>query len=300
MGQVPGRGVVLIAVGDEVLGGYIADSNSHWLAGRLREAGFPVRRMEVVSDATDDIVAAVRRSVADPHAARVVVSGGLGPTPDDRTLEAVAQALERPLEVHPQALEHVQGIVDRMHAAGWVTSNQISAANRKMTLAPRGALILPNRRGMASGIAVALDQSDAADLQGVEPVTGRDAVEAARDVEPGDARWLLLLPGVPREFRTLVEEEAIPRLFSGATAGTVVELVYPYAIEAQFTEPMEELGVLFPDVKVGSYPQSERRELVIRVSGDDAARVAGAAAHLRALRPLEGERPGQPTEAGTS
>lgn len=300
MGQVPGRGVVLIAVGDEVLGGYIADTNSHWLAGRLREAGFPVRRMEVVGDVTEDIVAAVRRAVADAHAARVVVSGGLGPTPDDRTLEAVAQALELPLEVDPQALAHVQGIVDRMHAAGWVTTDQISAANRKMTLAPRGALILPNRRGMASGIAVALDHSDAVELHGIGAMTGRDAVDAAHGVDPADARWLLLLPGVPREFRTLVEEEAIPRLFSGATAGTVVELVYAYAIEAQFTEPMEELGVLFPDVKVGSYPQSERRELVIRVSGDDATRVADAAAHMRALRPLEGERPGQPTEAGTN
>jgi nicotinamide-nucleotide amidase len=257
--------------------------------------------MEVVGDVTEDIVAAVRRAVADEHAARVVVSGGLGPTPDDRTLEAVAQALELPLEVHPQALAHVQGIVDRMHAAGWVANAEISAANRKMTLAPMGAVILPNRRGMASGIAVALDHADRAGHDNVDAATLEHAdTESAHAVEPEQTRWLLLLPGVPREFRTLIEEEAIPRLFSGARAATVVELVYLYAIEAQFTEPMEELGALFPDVKVGSYPQSDRRELVIRVSGDDATRVADAVARLRALRPPAVERPSQPTEAGTT
>ena len=300
MGHMPSRGVVLIAVGDEVLGGYIADTNSHWLAGRLREAGFPVCRMEVVADVTEDIVAAVRRAVADPYAARVVVSGGLGPTPDDRTLEAVAQALALPLEVHPQALAHVQAIVDRMHAAGWVATAEISSANRKMTLAPRGALILPNRRGMASGIAVALHDAAGPGNGDATAVEHASAAETSHAVEPEHMRWLLLLPGVPREFRTLVEEEAIPRLFSGATAGTVVELVYRYAIEAQFTEPMEELGVLFPDVKVGSYPQSDRRELVIRVSGDDATRVADAVARLRALQPLEAERPAQSRAVETS
>jgi molybdenum cofactor synthesis domain-containing protein len=263
MAEQPGRGVVLIAVGDEVLGGFIVDTNSHWLAGRMREAGFVLRRIEVVGDVTEDIAEAVRRAIADAEIARVVVSGGLGPTPDDRTLEAVALGLDVPLEEHPQALAHVQGIVDRIHAAGWIATAEISKANRKMTLAPRGATILNNRRGMASGIAVPLD--------------------AAAE------RWLLLLPGVPRELHSLVDEEAIPLLFAGAAAPTVVELVYRYAIEAQFTEPMEELGRLFPDVKVGSYPQSERRELVIRLRGDDPISVAAAVARMQALRPLERE-----------
>ncbi|HEY6379637.1 MAG TPA: molybdopterin-binding protein [Candidatus Dormibacteraeota bacterium] len=262
MTEQPGRGVVLIAVGDEVLGGIIVDTNSHWLARRLREAGFAVRRIEVVGDVIADIAAAVRRAAADQEVARVVVSGGLGPTPDDRTLEAVALALDLPLEEHPRALAHVKGIVERIHAAGWFPTPEISKANRKMTLAPRGATILNNRRGMASGIAVALDSA-------------------------GAERWLLLLPGVPRELHSLVDEEAIPFLFAGAAAPTVVELVYRYAIEAQFTEPMEELARLFPDVKVGSYPQSERRELIIRLRGDDPTSVAAAVTRMQALRPLE-------------
>ncbi|HET9050542.1 MAG TPA: molybdopterin-binding protein [Candidatus Dormibacteraeota bacterium] len=254
------HGTVIIAVGDEVLGGFTADSNSHWLATRVREAGFPAERIEVVADRHEAIVAAIRRAVDDPRADRVVVSGGLGPTPDDITLEAVAAALGLRLDVHPAALAHVQGIVDRMSAAGWIAEPAISDANRKMTLAPAGAGILENRRGMASGIVVTLD---------------------------GD-RLLFVLPGVPRELQAIVAEEMIPRHFQGATAPAVTELRYTDVIEAEIAGPMRAVAVAFPDVTVGSYPQTDRRELIVRVSGADRERVAAAAAAVDALRLAQG------------
>lgn len=250
------HGTVIIAVGDEVLGGFTADSNSHWLASRVREAGYPADRIEVVGDRHEAITAAVRRAVDEPRADRVVISGGLGPTPDDVTLEAVAAALGRPLAVHPAALAHVQSIVDRMHAAGWIPAAGISEANRKMTLAPEGSEVLANRRGMASGIVVAL----------------------------GEDRLLFVLPGVPRELRVIVEEEMIPRHFAGAQAPAIVELRYTDVIEAEIAEPMRTVAAEYPDVTVGSYPQSERRELIVRVSGAEPGRVAAAAAALDTLR----------------
>lgn len=259
MGQPPDRAAVLIAVGDEVLGGYIQDSNSHWLAQTMRDAGWPVLRMEVVGDAEAPIVEAVERAVADPRAARVLVSGGLGPTPDDLTLPAVARALGLPLEVNPEALAHVEGIIERMHQAGWVATGEVSEANGKMTLAPRGATILANRRGMASGIVCRLE---------------------------GEDRHLIILPGVPRELKAIVTEEAIPRYFAGGVARSVVELRYRYAIEAQFVEPMLSIGAAFPDVSIGSYPQSETRELIIRITGGDPEQVAAAGARMREMRPV--------------
>lgn len=278
-----GHGTIVIAVGDEVLGGFTLDTNSHWIAGRVREAGYPAQRIEVVADRADAIVDAVRRAVADPHADRVIVCGGLGPTPDDRTLEAVAAGLGRPLEVHPDALAHVQGIVERMHDAGWIPAPVISDANRKMTLAPHGAEILENRRGMASGIVVPLPAPDAP--PGAAPL---DADLA----HPIDHRWLAILPGVPREMQAIVEEELIPRHFTGATAETVVELRYRYAIEAEFVEPMRAVEAEFPDVQVGSYPQTDRRELVVRLKGGDPERVAAAAATVRSMRPpRDGDEP---------
>jgi molybdenum cofactor synthesis domain-containing protein len=278
-GPHPAHGTVIIAVGDEVLGGFTLDTNSHWLAGRVREAGYPAQRIEVVADRADAIIEAVRRAVAEPRADRVLVCGGLGPTPDDRTLEAVGEALGRPIEVHADALAHVQGIVDRMHDAGWLPSAVISDANRKMTLAPQGAEILENRRGMASGILVPLPAPDAPDGD-----RGGSAAVRAGGV-PAIARWLAILPGVPREMQAIVEEELIPRHFTGATAETVVELRYRYAIEAEFVEPMRAVEEAFPDVHVGSYPQTDRRELVVRLKGGDAERVAAAAATVRSMRP---------------
>jgi molybdenum cofactor synthesis domain-containing protein len=257
-------GTLIIAVGDELLGGFTLDTNSHWLAQQVREAGFPCERIEVVGDRDEAIVAAVGRALAEPGASRVFVCGGVGPTTDDRTLQAVARALGRPLAVNAEARSHIQGIIERMHAAGWVPTTELSEANARMAEVPEGATVLHNRRGMASGLAYPLGD------------------------EAGD-RWLFVLPGVPREFQAIVTEEVLPRFFLGGAAPTVRELSYGYAIEAEFFEPMRLLELEFPDVSVGSYPQTETRQLVIRLRGADPARVDAAVARLLELRPLPDE-----------
>jgi len=252
-------GTVIIAVGDELLGGFTLDSNSHWLAQQVREAGFPCEHIEVVGDRDADIVAAIRRAAAEPRASRVFVCGGLGPTTDDRTLPAVGRALGREIREDPEARAHIEGIVERMHAAGWVPTRELSEANLRMAMIPRGGTVLRNRRGMASGLAYPLD---------------------------GEDRWLFVLPGVPRELQAIVSEEILPQFFAGRSAPVVRELRYGYAIEAEFFEPMRTLESEFADVSIGSYPQTETRQLVIRVRGADAERVDAAVARLLQLRPL--------------
>ena len=86
---------VIIAVGDEILSGHTQDTNSAFLAARAFAAGFPVRRIEVVADRLEDVVTAVHRALSDGAVTRIAVCGGIGPTPDDRTFEAVARALGR-------------------------------------------------------------------------------------------------------------------------------------------------------------------------------------------------------------
>jgi molybdenum cofactor synthesis domain-containing protein len=259
------RGTVIVAVGDEILGGFTLDTNSHWLAGQLREAGYPCVHIEVVADRTPAIVDAVRAAVGDPTVSRVLVCGGLGPTPDDRTLEALADALRRPLEVNPDAEAHVQRVIDRLHAAGWIESNGMTAPNRRMTVVPQGATVLTNRSGMAPGLAYRLPAED------------------------GSERWLLVLPGVPRELKRLFTEEMLPTFFRDGAAPTVAELRYRFAVEAEFFEPMRQLEGEFPDVTIGSYPQTEVRELVIRARGADPGRVHAALDRMRELRPLPPE-----------
>jgi len=247
---------VLVAVGDEILSGHTLDTNSHLLASRAFEAGWPVRRIEVVGDDDEEIAAAIRRALADDGVSRIVVSGGIGPTPDDHTFAAVAMALGRPLEVNPEALAIISAIVGRMHEAGWVDTAEVSPANLRSATLPAGATLVPNRRGMAP--AVALDV--------------------------GDDRLLFVLPGIPREFSTIVENELIPRYFAGRARPHVAEVVYTSVPEAEMHDPMLTLASEFPDLQVGSYPNTEQRRLVIRLQGRDAARLDAATRRLRELR----------------
>jgi nicotinamide-nucleotide amidase len=255
MGESPAT--VVIAVGDEVLSGHTQDTNSSFLASRAFAAGYPVRRIEVVADRPDAVVASIRRALAEPAVARLAVCGGIGPTPDDRTFEAVAIALERPLEENATALAGITAMVSRMHQAGWIADNVVSEGNRRCAMVPAGGLVLPNRRGMAPPMAY----------------------------DVGEDRWLFILPGVPREFTAIVEEELIPRFFTGGVAMLVVEVRYRGVPEAELYTPMRRLEEEFGDVATGSYPQTESRQVLIRLRGANRERVRAAARRIVELDP---------------
>ena len=245
----------LVIVGDELLAGFTVDSNGALATRRLFGAGYPVRRVEIVGDNAADIAAAVRRAVDDPEMARIIVCGGVGPTPDDRTHEGVAAALGRDLVEDPTALRLIEAQVARMHRAGWLPSPVTSAANRRMARMASGGQVLENLRGMAPPLAVEL----------------------------GANRWLFVLPGVPREFAAALEEAVIPEFFAGSRPLSVVEVRLTGVVEADIAGPMLQLDREFPDVAVGSYPQPER-ELIVRLRGEDPDRVAAAAGRLGELR----------------
>jgi nicotinamide-nucleotide amidase len=246
----------IVTVGDEILSGHTQDTNSSLLARQAFAAGRPVAHIEVVPDQPAAIIAAIRRAIDDPEITRIAVCGGIGPTPDDRTFQAVADALGLPLELNPIAYGNIEALARRMHAAGWIDKPEVSEANRRCAVVPAGATVLTNRVGMAPPLAI----------------------------EIGDDRWLFVLPGIPREFSTIVEEELIPKYFAGGVAPVVREVRYRSVPESEMSEPMLVLEAEFPDVTVGSYPQVERRELVIRLRGREAERVDAAVARLRALR----------------
>jgi nicotinamide-nucleotide amidase len=250
MGDSPAT--VIIAVGDEVLSGHTQDTNSSFLASRAFAAGFPVRRIEVVADRVEDVVGAVHRAIDDEGVTRIAVCGGIGPTPDDRTFEAVARALDRPLEENAVALTNITGMVSRMHTAGWISEAVVSEGNRRCAMVPARGLVLANRRGMAPPMAY----------------------------EVGNDRWLFILPGVPREFTTIVDEELIPRFFTGGTASLVVEIRYRAVPEAELYSPLRQLAEEFPDVAAGSYPQSEARQVIVRLHGLDPERVRASARRM--------------------
>ena len=248
----------IVAIGDELVGGFTLDTNSHWMAERLRLLGYPVKRVTQIRDRPPEIVDRVRSELGDADLTDVFLSGGLGPTPDDRTFAALADALGRELVIWEETRARIERRVQRMHSMGLLESPDVTEGNLRMARIPAGpAHVFKNRRGMAPGTMY----------------------------EAGGKR-IFVLPGVPLEMKGIFTEELEPQFLTAGSAATVRELRFTFAIEARFYPLMRELEETFPDVSVGSYPNFETKELVIRVLGTDPKRVAAALEQIKRRAPV--------------
>jgi nicotinamide-nucleotide amidase len=235
----------IVAIGDELVGGFTQDTNSFWLAERLRLLGFPLKRITAVRDRPEEIVNQLQRELSDPDVTHLFVSGGLGPTPDDRTFASLAQALGRDTVIWEETRARIERRVRRMHEAGLLESPDVTEGNLRMARIPSEPThVFKNRRGMAPGVLY----------------------------EAGGKR-IFVLPGVPMELKGIFTEEIEPEFLANGSAATVRELRFTFAVEAKFYPLMRELEEEFPDVSVGSYPNFETKELVIRCLGSDPKRV---------------------------
>ena len=132
----------VVTVGDELLAGRTTNTNATWLCARLKERGVSVRRVTTVPDEVGDIARVVNEYRAEYDT--VVVTGGLGPTHDDVTMEAVAAAFGRSLVEHPDALEWLTG------EGGYSRADRTEGT----THLPRGARALHNEVGVAPGAVI--------------------------------------------------------------------------------------------------------------------------------------------------
>jgi nicotinamide-nucleotide amidase len=164
----------IVAVGSEMLTPERVDTNSLYLTGELNNLGVEVVAKCVVGDHLDRLAEAVRQALARSEI--VILSGGLGPTEDDVTREAVAQALGRKLIFHPEIAE----ALERRFAQA---NRKMAEVNKRQALVIEGADVLPNDRGSAPG-------------QWLE--------------DSGSA--VMLLPGPPHELQSMFERECLPRL----------------------------------------------------------------------------------------
>ena len=141
--------VEIVAVGTELLLGQIANTNAQWIGERLAEIGADVLFHQAVGDNADRIVAVLQ--VALTRADVVILTGGLGPTEDDITRDAIARVMGVPL-VRDQGLERWLRERFAGFAAGPMPVNNLRQAD-----VPRGARIIANERGSAPGLAADLE-----------------------------------------------------------------------------------------------------------------------------------------------
>jgi nicotinamide-nucleotide amidase len=176
----------IISVGSELTSGQNLDTNSQWLSRRLAEIGLPVAWHTTVADDLDDNIEAFR--IATRRAGLVLITGGLGPTQDDLTREALAGVAGVELVFHPESFDHIQEMFRRRN-------RHMPERNRVQALFPAGAEPIPNDRGTAPGVWMRI---------------GSCTVAA--------------MPGVPSEMFAMFENQVRPRLLAlGLGGGVLVE-----------------------------------------------------------------------------
>lgn len=139
--QQPSRAAI-IAVGSEMLGPVRVDTNSLKITTALENYAIPLVRKSVVGDSLEDLVAEIRHSIGRSDV--LIMTGGLGPTEDDLTREALAEAFGLQLELEQSIVDRIQA---RFAARGW----QMPDVNRRQAMVFRGQATLTNERGTAPG-----------------------------------------------------------------------------------------------------------------------------------------------------
>ncbi|PHQ37056.1 competence/damage-inducible protein A [Rhodopirellula bahusiensis] len=167
----------IISIGDEMITGARLDTNTQWLSQRLGELGVDVQFHTTVADTLSHNTDVFR--IAARRADLVIATGGLGPTRDDLTREAIAESLGRPLQLHEPSLKFIESMFQRR-------GREMPERNQSQAMFPIGAVPIHNPQGTAPGIDVRAPRED------------------------GTQSRIFALPGVPAEMKTMFDETVAP------------------------------------------------------------------------------------------
>ena len=175
----------IITIGTELLLGETTDTNTRFIAQNLRALGVDLYRTQTVGDNAGRIAAAVHEALQ--RAEIIITTGGLGPTVDDPTRQAIAEAAGKALEFHPELWDQIVGRISRYGRTP--TENQ-----KRQAYIPEGAIVIENPVGTAPAFII----------ETASPNPSRPTEERKRVI--------ITLPGVPREMETLLTDFVLPYL----------------------------------------------------------------------------------------
>ena len=237
----------LLAIGDELLHGKVVDTNSAKIARALETLGVQVIGIAAVGDDVADGVAALRRAAASAEV--VVMTGGLGPTGDDRTRLVAARAAGVELRFVPESWQQIEAWFGRL-------GREPSPSNRQQAECPVGAEPLENRCGTAPGFALRCGQA-----------------------------LCFALPGVPAEMEAMLADHVLPRLRQELRLGSVVihELHLAGSSEARIGEKIADLLAAGHRPQVGINAHAGSYTIRIVGEGADAAAIAAEVERVAAV-----------------
>ena len=240
--------IEIISTGDEIVTGLVVDTNAAWLSALLLEQGWQVRRRLTVGDNLADLKAALQESAS--RAEVVLVCGGLGPTADDLTAQAAAEAFGQPLTLFPDWLATM---AERYASRG----RTMAQSNTKQAWLPRDCEILDNPVGTACGFVVSHPASH------------------------GQSR-LFFTPGVPFEFKQMVREQILPRLkaLAGEETDTELRRFYTFGISESALSDKLDAAPWPASIELGYRSSMPLIELKLIGHGASAADMDAAEARL--------------------
>jgi nicotinamide-nucleotide amidase len=175
--------IEIINTGTELMLGLVLNTHHQWLCQRLGAEGYEVNRQVAIPDTADAILEAVRESLG--RADFIIVTGGLGPTSDDRTRDMIAQLLGRKLILNEAILAKLKAFFAERNRP--MTENNLLQAQ-----VPEGAMLLDNPNGTAPGLAIEVRNN---------PFRA-----------DGKKSWIVMLPGPPRELHPMFSDQVLPLL----------------------------------------------------------------------------------------
>ncbi|NJE08697.1 damage-inducible protein CinA [Thermococcus sp. M39] len=226
----------ILTIGDELLTGHTVDSNSAYIAQKLTEKGYWVRRKTTVGDDVEEIKAVIRE-ILSRRPSVLIISGGLGPTHDDVTMLAVAEALGKKLVLRRDCLKRIEEFYHELYEKGLIDDPNLNEARKKMAHLPEGAEALRNTEGAAPGAYIEHD--------GVK---------------------IFVLPGMPREMKAMLENEVLPKL--GERKFVQRKLVAEITDESKLAPILNETLEKFP-VRIHSSPKGFGKYIGIILFGED-------------------------------
>jgi nicotinamide-nucleotide amidase len=233
----------ILTIGTEILSGSTVDTNSAYAARRMGALGIVCARRTSVPDEREALVEVFREAIG--RCDLLLATGGLGPTSDDITIQALTEAIDRPLIYNPEAARLIRRFYTRRN-------RPLQQAALRQAYVPQGGIVLPNPLGTAPGLWLEL---------------GRTIVIA--------------LPGVPSEMQAILDQEALPRLrrLKGLAAPRTLTLRTAGLVELHLEQVLRRIGL--PDsVQVGLYPHLKMVDLQLTATGDMGPSANGLLARL--------------------
>ena len=253
--------VEILSIGGELLRGIVQESNSYWLAKRIAARGATLRRVQVLPD-EPPVVAAEIAAALERAPTLLITHGGLGPTDDDRTREAISLGTGRPQELHDGAEEIVRRRYRELADAGAVADGEMTEERRSMAMLPRGSVAFDNQIGGAPAFLL-----------------------------PLGATTLIALPGVPPELFWFWEHPLAPHLDELLGPGGFAEITFRIELrdESAIASLLQDVQAQHPHVYVKSrahsFEQDELLRITVHATGEsDAAARALADAALADLQ----------------